>query len=59
MKTTKMPLLNMYLTIGGVKIRVLGYTAEIFSHCGPTQPCGASLPYIIMALEGGNSTEAT
>ena len=26
-----MPLVNMYLTIGGVKIRVLGYTPEIFS----------------------------
>ena len=28
---TKMALVNMYLTIGGVKIRVLGYTPEIFS----------------------------
>ena len=42
LKITKMALVNMYLTIGGVKIRVLGYTPEIF-HCGPTQPCGASL----------------
>ena len=30
-KITKMALVNMYLTIGGVKIRVLGYTPEIFS----------------------------
>ena len=26
-----MALVNMYLTIGGVKIRVVGYTPEIFS----------------------------
>ena len=30
-KITKRALVNMYLTIGGVKIRVLGYTPEIFS----------------------------
>ena len=30
-KITKMALVNMYLTIGGVKMRVLGYTPEIFS----------------------------
>ena len=30
-KITKMALVNMYLTIGGVKIRFLGYTPEFFS----------------------------
>ena len=30
-KITKMALVNMYLTIGGMKIRVLGYTPEILS----------------------------
>ena len=30
-KITKMALVKMYLTIGGVKIRVLGYTPEFFS----------------------------
>ena len=28
---TKMALVNMYLTIGGVKIIVVGHTLEIFS----------------------------
>ena len=37
-----MALVNMYLTIGSVKIRFLGYTPEIF-HSSPMQPCGASL----------------
>ena len=52
-KITKMALVNMYmyLTIGGVKIRVLSYTPEILS-------LWLHFPYIIMALEGGNSTEA-
>ena len=39
---TKMALVNMYPTIGGVKIRVVGYTPEIFQ-CDPTQPCRALL----------------
>ena len=30
-KNTKMALVNMYLTIGGMKMRVFGYTPEIFS----------------------------
>ena len=30
-KITKMALVNIHLTNGGVKIRVLGYTPEIFS----------------------------
>ena len=30
-KINKMALVNMYLTIGGVKISVVGYTPEIFS----------------------------
>ena len=32
-KITKTAFVNMYLTIGGVKIRVVGYTPEIFSLC--------------------------
>ena len=31
LKITKMALVNMYLSIGGVKIRVVGYTPEFFS----------------------------
>ena len=30
-KITKMALVNMYLTIGGVKFGVVGYTPEFFS----------------------------
>ena len=30
-KITKMASVKIYLTIGGVKIRVVGYTPEIFS----------------------------
>ena len=39
-KITKMPLLNMYLTIGGVKIRVLGYTPEFFFTVAPRSLVG-------------------
>ena len=58
-KITKLALVNMYLTISGVKIRVLGNTPEIFSLWLPRSLVGPHFPYIIMAIEGGNSTEAT
>ena len=58
-KITKMALVNMYLTIGGVKIGVVGYTPECFSLWPHRSLVGPHFPYIIMTLEGGNSTEAT
>ena len=57
-KITKMGLVNMYLTIGSVKIRFLGYTPEIFS-VAPRSLVGPHFPYIIIAIEGGNSTGVT
>ena len=58
-QTTKMARVNMYPTIGGVKTRVFGYTPEIFFTVAPRSLVGAHFPYIIMALEGGNSIETT
>ena len=55
-KITKIALVNMYLTIGGVKIRVVGYIT--FFTLTPRSLVGPHFPYIIIAIEGGNSTEA-
>ena len=54
-----MSLVKMYPIIGCVKIGVIGHTPEIL-HCVfiPMEPW-VSFPNIIMAIKGGNSTEAT
>ena len=58
-KITKMALVNMYLTIGGEKVRVLGYNSRIFFTVAPRNLVELHFPYFIVAIEGGNSTEAT
>ena len=47
------------LTFGSVKIRFLGHTPEFFFTEAPHSLEGPHFPYIIMAIEGGNSTGAT
>mgnify|MGYP001803439631 CR=1 FL=1 len=58
-KITKMASVDMYLTTGGVKIRVLGYFQEIFFTVASLSLAGPHFPYITMVMKGGNSTEAT